>query len=191
MKRKYILIGVFIFMLVISGCEKKGNSFEIYRGPFSEVNGVLTGVDDLGRELSYLDIGNIKEEKLVGIFYFLWQGRHGTAGPYDITKIIKNNPDAIQSEKNWIEAGGGKLYEHHFWGEPLFGYYTSNDTWVMRKHVQMLTDSGVDFLIFDTTNGFTYSAQALALFEILDEYIRNVGMYLNVHSIQVVQVVKQ
>lgn len=40
----------------------------------------------------------------------------------------------------------------------------------MRKHVQMLTDSGVDFLIFDTTNGFTYSAQALALFEILDEY---------------------
>lgn len=172
MKRVSVIL-LAVLLLFIAGC-KNGSvnkeEFVLYNGPYSDVNGVLVGVDDLGRELSYLDITEIKEEKLVGIFYFLWQGQHGTAGPYDITKILKNNPDAILSEKDWKASGGGGLYEHHFWGEPLFGYYTSDDTWVMTKHVQMLTDSGVDFIVFDTTNGFPYSKQALKLFEILDKY---------------------
>lgn len=40
----------------------------------------------------------------------------------------------------------------------------------MRKHVQMLTDADVDFLVFDATNGYTYTKQALKLMSILDEY---------------------
>ena len=30
-------------------------------------------------------------------------------------------------------------------GEPLFGYYTSDDEWVLRRHVEMLTDAGGGF----------------------------------------------
>ena len=75
-----------------------------------------------------------------------------------------------------------------FWGEPLFGYYTSDDEWVMRKHVQMLTDADVDYLVFDTTNAFTYTSQALKLMAILDEYagdgwdVPQVAFYTNSSS---------
>ncbi len=138
---------------------------------FSKVNGSLAGVDDLGRELPMNDtVPNSREgERYVGLFYFLWQGQHGTGGPYDNSKIEKVE-GAVESEENWIKAGGGPVGAHHFWGEPLFGYYTSDDEWVMRKHVQMLTDADVDFLVFDTTNAVTYTAQALKLMKILDEY---------------------
>ena len=46
--------------------------------------------------------------------------------------------------------------ESIIFGEPLFGYYLASDEWVMRKHLQMLTDAGIDFTVFDTTNAVTY-----------------------------------
>lgn len=142
-----------------------------YTGPYSEYNGAYGGVDDLGREQYYeTQVSTGSREKDVGIFYFLWQGQHGTSGPYDNNKIVASHPEALLSEANWKAAGGGNRGAHHFWGEPLFGYYTMNDTWVMRKHVQMLTAAGVDYLVFDTTNGYTYDAQALKLLSVLDEY---------------------
>ena len=75
------------------------------------------------------------------------------------------------------QVKGGDVYKRqvfHHWGEPLFGYYTSDDEWVLRRHVEMLTDAGVDFLVFDTTNHTTYSAQALKLFKYLDVYKRQI-----------------
>lgn len=69
-------------------------------------------------------------------------GEHGTGGPYDNSAIVEASPDAIESESNWLKAGGGPVGAHHFWGEPLFGYYRASDEWVMRKHLQMLTDAG-------------------------------------------------
>jgi hypothetical protein len=131
-------------------------------------NGSLACVDALGREI--ISSGGLNE-KQVGIFYFLWQGVHGTGGPYDNTKIVANNPGAIWSEENWFASGGGGVGEHHFWGEPLFGYYTSRDTWVMRKHLQMLTDAGVDFIVLDTTNAVTYSDRVIDLIEVWYEYL--------------------
>ena len=131
-------------------------------------NGSLGCVDALGREIISSGGSN---EKQVGIFYFLWQGVHGTGGPYDNTKIVANNPGAILSEENWLASGGGGVGEHHFWGEPLFGYYTSRDTWVMRKHLQMLTDAGVDFIVLDTTNAVTYSDRVIDLIDIWHEYL--------------------
>ena len=138
---------------------------------YSKINGALAGVDDLGRVLPMNDtVPNSREgERYVGVFYFLWQGQHGTSGPYDNSKLEKIE-GALNSEQGWLAAGGGAVGSHHFWGEPLFGYYTSDDEWVMRKHVQMLTDADVDFLVFDATNGYTYTKQALKLMSILDEY---------------------
>lgn len=131
-------------------------------------NGSLACTDSLGREIVS---SGASSEKLVGVFYFLWQGVHGTGGPYDNTKIVAGNPDAVLSEENWIASGGGGVGEHHFWGEPLFGYYTSQDTWVMRKHLQMLTDAGVDFIVLDTTNAVTYSDRVKDLIAVWYEYL--------------------
>lgn len=129
-----------------------------------------TAVDTLGRKLTTADeAGETREGKYVGIFYFLWAGEHGTAGPYD-NSIISQQSGALSSESGWLAAGGGAQSEHHFWGKPMFGYYRQSDKWVMRKHVQMLTDAGIDFLVFDTTNAVTYSASAIKLLRILDEY---------------------
>ena len=143
-----------------------------YVGPYSEKNGSLAAVDDLGRAL-VLDneVNDTRENRKVGIFYFLWIGEHGTDGPYDISAIAKEHPEAVESEENWYAAGGGPRGDHHFWGKPLFGYYRSSDEWVMRKHLQMLTDAGVDFIVFDTTNGPTYDERMQQIIKIWYEYL--------------------
>ncbi|MCQ2428482.1 MAG: hypothetical protein MJ137_08855 [Clostridia bacterium] len=143
-----------------------------YKGPFAAHTGTLAGTDALGRVLP-LDI--TAEERAdgvsrsVGIFYFLWMGQHGTGGPYD-NSIISEIPGATESEAAWKAAGGGNVGETHFWGKPMFGYYTTNDKWVMRKHIQMLADAGIDYVIFDTTNAYIYEAQALSFLSLLKEF---------------------
>ena len=182
MKRMLVLILAAVLLLTAAwGCnmvrpndgkgEEKPAEIARYNGPYSDVDGTYYGIDDLGRVVATdADAGEPKDRK-VGIFYFLWQGQHGTAGPYDNYKIVMEHPEAIESESKWLKAGGGSVGAHHFWGEPMFGYYTSNDTWVMRKHCQMLTDAGVDFLVFDTTNAVDYGAQAKKLIEVWYEYL--------------------
>ncbi len=131
--------------------------------------GAYAGTDALGRVLPSAAQAPQRAGKKVGLFYFLWQGQHGTQGPFD-NSVISKKPGATDSEEAWMAAGGSERMVFHHWGEPLFGYYTSDDEWVLRRHVEMLTDAGVDFLVFDTTNHTTYSAQALKLFKYLDEY---------------------
>lgn len=173
MARKRLIMYLIVITMLVTfvGCVGGQKGPVKYEGPFAEENGTLAGVDSLGRVLpEYGEAPAPREDRYVGLFYFLWQGQHGLSGPHDNWKIVTNNPDAILSEKNWIAAGGGPVGAHHFWAEPLFGYYTSDDVWVMHKHVQMLTDAGVDFLTFDTTNAYTYSAQAINLIKVLDHY---------------------
>ena len=107
--------------------------------------------DGLGRSLpGYEEAGPPRPGKTVGVFYFLWLGAHGTQGPFDNSEILAANPDAPR----W-----GPLGQPHHWGQPELGYYLSTDEYVIRKHAQALSDAGVDVIIFDVTNGFTYSEQ--------------------------------
>lgn len=154
--------------------EPTPSPIKAYEGPYSEYNGTYGGVDDLGREQYYeTETSSGSQDKDVGIFYFLWQGQHGYADQvYDNNKLVSAHPDAVLSTNNWEKYGGGPEQAQHFWGEPLFGYYISGDEWVLRKHVQMLTMAGIDYLVFDTTNGFTYDEQALKLLAIWDEYYK-------------------
>jgi len=92
--------------------------------------------------------------KVVGMFYFLWQGSHGTPGPYDVSKILAADP---QNPK-WGEENAP-----HWWGEPEAGYYRANDPWVIRRNLEMLQNAGVDVLFMDATNAFTYTDQVKAL----------------------------
>lgn len=178
--KKIISILLFVlltasFLIAVSACTVIYKSEplpdrEKYTGPYSEVNGAFAGTDDLDRELTTDNLTYAENEKTVGIFYFLWQGEHGTAGPYDNNKIVQQYPYAVNSEKLWMASGGGAIGAHHFWGEPLFGYYTSSDKWVLRKHAQMLIDAGVDYIVIDTTNAFPYTARVKDLISVWYEF---------------------
>ncbi|MGQ9648813.1 MAG: hypothetical protein ACUVXJ_01735 [Phycisphaerae bacterium] len=82
-------------------------------------------VDGLGRVApNHEEVGVPRADKSVGIFYFLWLGQHRTEGPYDITRILATQPDALTrpTTNPW-----GPEYHFHHWGEPLFGYYIADD----------------------------------------------------------------
>lgn len=104
---------------------------------------------------------------LVGMFYFLWLGEHGRRGPYDISKILAADPGAPHKPES---PAWGPWGAFHHWGEPLFGYYFSDDEWVMRRHLKLLMQAGVDFIFFDVTNSFIYEKNAKLAMRILKEY---------------------
>tara|TARA_R110002051_G_scaffold238391_2_gene299142 strand:- start:483 stop:2261 length:1779 start_codon:yes stop_codon:yes gene_type:complete len=112
--------------------------------------------DALGREVVTFDIaGPVKKEKKVGVFYYIWHGHHSKK-VYDITKILKDP----KGKRKWGPKG-----KFHFWGEPEQGYYRSEDPWVLRRDLQMLTNAKVDFLYLDVTNAYIYPETVKALFE--------------------------
>ncbi|MBN1853232.1 MAG: hypothetical protein JW829_10930 [Pirellulales bacterium] len=130
--------------------------------------------DALGRSLPlFSEVGPPKAGRFVGIFYFLWLGDRYDAGPYDVSKILAADPDALKKGDSPLWGPRGYF---HFWGEPLFGYYNTTDPWVLRRHAYLLSDAGVDTLIFDTTNAVTYPAVYGKLCEIFMQ-IRKEGYH--------------
>lgn len=112
--------------------------------------------DALGREVvTFETAGALKENKTVGVFYYIWHGHHSKK-VYDITEILKDP----KGKRKWGPKG-----KFHFWGEPEQGYYRSEDPWVLRRDLQMLTNAGVDFLYLDVTNHFIYPETVHALFQ--------------------------
>ena len=74
-----------------------------------------SATDALGRSLPMYDkTGPFRQNRYVGIFYFLWQGAHSTDGIYDITELIKLNPS---------KPAFGPSGAFHWWGKPEAGYY--------------------------------------------------------------------
>ncbi len=131
---------------------------------YSVFNTVAT--DDFGR--SFVTMDGKDGENYVGMFYFICNGQNReSTGIYDISKITKNGEDHDAFKTNSTASPVGAA---HWWGEPVYGYYNSEDPWVMRKHIEMLTMAGVDFLIFDVSNGFYYENVTDVLFPIMQEY---------------------
>jgi len=125
----------------------------------------LVGFDNYGRTVS--SAYGTRDSRKVGIFYFAWLGHELAPAIYDVSKIIEEHgkevvfykTDDVISPKN----------QFHWWAEPLYGYYNSRDRWVTRRHLELLTASGVDFVIFDTTNTVLYEEQVKGLIEISHE----------------------
>ncbi len=113
----------------------------------------LVATDDLGRNLSTDGTGD--NGRQVAVFYNLNFDGLGT------TQIFQDLLDANKP------LSSGSMY---WWGKPIFGYYLSSDTWVMRKHIEMFTLADVDYLVFDTTNDKAFTTQALKLMHLLHEY---------------------
>lgn len=120
----------------------------------------LVATDALGRSFEESAISG--SDKNVGMFYFVWHGEHNEAGIFDVTKLDKTAPDSLWSEQpNTVSP----LNAAHYWGEPLFGYYASDDPWVLERHLELLTMSGMDYLAFDLTNISIYEKNVRALLD--------------------------
>ena len=110
-------------------------------------------MDDVGR-LTATDNGAVSDKK-VGIFYFLWHDPniHGGDGKlYDHSKTYYT--EGMDGLINVMQQG--PMGFAHYWAEPYFGYYRSDDEWIIRKHTYQLVAAGVDFIFIDATNGLTY-----------------------------------
>ncbi len=118
-------------------------------------------------------VGAPREGKQVAMFYFLTFGEHPpNGGPYDNSKILLAHPEAINDINN---PAWGPVGTAHHWGEPLFGYYLSDDPYVIRKHSQMLTNAGVDTIVFDVSNAVTYDRAYRAVCRVFAEIRREGG----------------
>ena len=114
--------------------------------------------DALGRTMPQIDsVGPVKNDqrRVVGIFYITWHTQNllKARSPYeaDVTKVLHNDPNARMQADNpeW-------KYGSYHWGEPEMGYFLSQDEWVIRKDMSMLSDAGVDVLVMDVTNAVRY-----------------------------------
>lgn len=120
-----------------------------------------TATDGLGRVLPEAPVVRVpRADATVGIFYFLWLGEHGSEQHRDIGRIFAEHPDARDNPQH---PAWGPVGSQHWWGEPAVGYYHSTNETVLRLHARQLAAAGVDTLIFDTSNTFTYQPSWQAL----------------------------
>ena len=139
-----------------------------YKQRYASV-GPLMAVDALGRPTPDTSTGAPmpRDNRLVGMFYFLWLGEHGRHKPYDISKLTAADPNLGYKPASPLWGGHGV---YHHWGEPFYGYYYSDDEWVVRKHMKLLMQADIDFLFFDTTNAAIYRDNAKMVMRVLQEY---------------------
>lgn len=120
-------------------------------------------IDALGRTLpNFEECGPRKKNRFVGMFYFVTHNHPGGKGPFDVTKIMKANPENPQ----WGDGA-------HFWGEPETGYYLSGEKWMIARHARLLSDAGVDVIIIDVTNDRTYPNVYIPICEVFTEMRKN------------------
>ncbi len=144
----------------------------------------LTATDAVGRTLNR--VSGYKEDKHVGLFYFLWHGQHDADKPRNVTELLQTNYDDLfdASPSNTVVPYGSWLH----YQEPLYGYYSSVDQWVMRKHIEMFIAAGVDFLVMDFTNGVLYPKPLRNLMDLLLEYkeagwdVPEITFYINLNA---------
>ena len=166
--------------------KKELKTMDLYRNGYN--NNMIVGFDNYGRTVEAA--AGKKEKRDVGIFYFLWLGQPYASGIYDVSKIIsEHGKDVVFHEEGGDISPNGQA---HWWEEPLYGYYNSADRWVLRRHMEMLTEAGVDFLIFDTTNCLLYEEVATAIMQLSQELrdegwdAPQVAFYTHSRSIQTI-----
>lgn len=109
--------------------------------------------DALGRTLSdHSQVGDKREEKFVGMFYWIWHYPWvNDWTPLTTGSVLYTYPEAVNDWEHfaWEQSIDGRPY---FWDEPLYGFYTNTDEYVLRKHAELLADADIDAVFFDATN---------------------------------------
>ena len=144
----------------------------------------LSGADALGRTYTAAD-GKKNGTRYVGIFYSLWLGQHP-----ELTRSINNIQELLDEGEDGIARlnDTGDYGQFYFWGEPLYGYYSMTDEWVVTRHMELLTMAGVDFLTIDVTNTHIYEDAVNVLMSVLLKFqsqgfdVPKVSFYTNTDS---------
>ena len=100
--------------------------------------------------LTNAEVGDPRTDRTLALFYWTWHGFLRTGDPFNNQKFLEENPDALRDydHPGWPVSG----YDH-FWNQPVYGYYKTTDTWVLRRQAEMLANAGVDTIFTDNTNG--------------------------------------
>jgi len=132
-------------------------SFTVTRPARDIYSDTWVATDAIDRTLpGYEQCGPRRQGKIPGIFYFTWHGTHGSgAGPNDNTEYIARNP-FTNPLNPWADNPDFGEHQSQWWGQPEAGYFLADDEWVIRRNISMLTDAGIEVLVIDATNAFTY-----------------------------------
>lgn len=125
--------------------------------------------DGLGRRLpEFKDVGSKRKNKSVGVFFWDWHYHFEHDIPVNVNDLTEFHPE-IKNDFNHPIWKDHQADGNH-WNEPLWGYYTSTDKYVLKKQAQMLADADVDFIVFDCTNGtYTWKVGYETLMETFEE----------------------
>lgn len=134
-------------------------AFVIAFGVFSisvsaEVNpSTWTAVDGLGRTLSDNSVtSGKKQDKFVGMFYWTWHYPWTHDHEAITTGSVLDKFPEVLNDFDHPAWGGTYSGRPYFWDEPLYGFYSNLDEYVLRKHAELLADADIDVVIFDCTN---------------------------------------
>ena len=137
--------------------------------------------DGLDRVLSTnTQTGNVREDKIVAIFYWTWHGDFGDAQTaYNNQQNIDQLIAMGKTERDYMTLSMSELKKlgiqtamgpYHFWDEPIYGYYDGDDEWVIRKQAELLAAADIDVVFFDNTNGtYTWRETALRVMKVFSE----------------------
>lgn len=129
------------------------------------------GTDSLGRSFGPVDGVKSDKKREVGMFYFVCLGGHngsGQDGIYDNNKITNGGTDLSEFLDPTSQIS--PIGQNHFTAEPIWGYYRSDDPWVIRKQLEMLGMAGIDYITFDVSNNVYYEDAVDQVVEIAREF---------------------
>jgi hypothetical protein len=157
------IVGIlFILVIFISfTMDKNSNDIkvsyideEVLLADVSSVNtSTYYAIDGLGREMPASYNKSSNHYRAVGVFYWPWHLELNKGRVINVNNVNKDNPSRKNDYNWWTQNYNTVLY---WWNEPIYGYYLENDDYVLRKQAELLADAGVDFIVFDCTNG-TYT----------------------------------
>ena len=177
----FLALCSFLFLLAIKGPVPKSNN---QNDQFL----TISAEDALGRMTTPADA--MKSDRYVGLFYFIWF-ENSQKNALDVTKLLRTNPEELWDPRDSTGiAPPGAMY---YFNEPLYGYYSSTDRWVIQKHIELFTMAGLDFIAIDLSNDVIYPPQFVTLLSVLQEYynagwdVPKVLCYTNLNSGHTVQ----
>ena len=138
----------------------------IYTHPVQPDTWVFT--DGLGRtSLTYAEVGAPRENKTLAMFYWTWHtGGFLADEPVNLQQYSELYPEAMRDYNNAVWNGTST----YWWNESIYGFYSGEDPWVLRKQAELLANAGVDVIFTDNTNGdLTWHAAYNALLEEWDD----------------------
>ena len=128
--------------------------------------------DSLGRvALTNEDVGDPRDDKILALFYWTWHASQGNANAFNVQEFLDSEAakgvDISKIVNDYSYEGWPVGYYNHFWDEPIYGYYRTNDEWVLRRQSEMLANALVDTVFTDNTNGqYTWRDSYTPLFEV-------------------------